>query len=172
MRVISAPHDGPTVVTLTSLMLAPVSSTRAWRTSSTASVPSMSERTLMVSVPTIWILAPAAPVSLKPSRASATDTPGAGTSHAVPPANSMPKSRPRSPKLAVLTSSAASEPISAGFHSFGKSISCSPRNSLPSPARMRLIEPPSGNRPRAGSSNRLRRANREPRPGSLGRLRD
>ena len=142
--MISAPHDGPTVVTLTSLTLAPVRSTRAWRTPFTAPGPSMSERTLMVSAPTIWILAPAAPVSLKPSLASPTDTPGAGTSHAVPPENSMPKSRPRRPKLATLTSSATSEPTSAGRHSFGKSTSCSPRYSLPIPASTRLIEPASG----------------------------
>ena len=48
-----------------------------------------------MSEPTIWILAWPSPTEPSASRASLTDTPGAETSHDVPPSKSMPRLRPR-----------------------------------------------------------------------------
>ncbi len=122
----SLPHDGPTVDTLTLLVLVLASLARVLRTSSTLLAEALGASTRM-SWPIVWILV-AEPASA-PSAALAwsTDTPGAATCHDTPPTKSMPRFRPRAKNDPMLMSIRTADTTRARRHHLGKPMSFWPR---------------------------------------------
>ena len=117
--LMSLPHEGPTVLTLTWLGWVWPSLARMLRTWSVLAAVALGASTRIES-PIVWILVPDPTITPSSLRACSTETPGALTCHDTPPTKSMPRLRPRVASDSTLTKMSTPENTRARFHHFGK----------------------------------------------------